>query len=444
MSAGRTATAGPGTGTRSSARITVVGASAAGLAAVEALRRAGWDGAITLVGDEPHLPYDRPPLSKQLLSGAWEPGRLALRDAEKLAALDLDLRLGTRATALDAGARKVSLDDGSVLECAGVVIATGVRARPLPGDGDRDNSGSGDSSGGALLLRTLDDALALRERLSAPGRRVAVAGMGVLGAEAAAVARELGHEVTLVGSGTVPMEGVLGTEVGALLAEAHRSHGVELRGGRRVVGPVHTSPQGEGDPYGSPYGVRLDDGSVVEADTVLAAVGSEAAVDWLEGSGLDAGAAAGVGCDVYCAAAPGVYAAGDVARWEHRTLGRALRVEHRMNATEQGMAAARNLLAELDPERFGERREFTPVPYFWSDQFGLKLQSYGHLTGNAGRTEVRVLGTDPLSAVALYGEGGRALGVLGIGIAPRQMRGLRALVAEQREWKAAVNELPTP
>ncbi|CAL9387534.1 Dicamba O-demethylase 2, ferredoxin reductase component [Streptomyces sp. enrichment culture] len=409
-------------------RIAVVGASAAGLAAAEGLRRLGWDGAITLVGDEPHLPYDRPPLSKQVLSGAWAPERTALRDAGQLEGLGLDLRLGTRAAACDPARREVTLDDAerTVLTCAGVVVATGVRARTLPGT---------EGVEGVHVLRTLEDALALRRRLAEPGRRLAVVGSGVLGAEAAAVARGLGHHVTLVGSRDTPMERVLGREVGELLAEVHRDHGVTLHQGATVTAIATAG--------GRASGVELADGTTVEADDVLLAIGSEPAVDWLRGPAAEAAGldlSDGLGCDQYCAAAPGLYGAGDVARWYHPGLERHIRVEHRMNAGEQGLAAARNLLAELDGERFGVRRPFEPVPYFWSDQYDLKLHAYGVLAG-ARRVQVLRLGKDPLRLAALYGGEDRVTGVLGIGLTPRQARGLRPLAAAPGPWEEATARL---
>ncbi|MEV5351287.1 NAD(P)/FAD-dependent oxidoreductase [Streptomyces achromogenes] len=409
-------------------RIAVVGAAAAGLAAAEGLRRLGWDGEITLVGDEPHPPYDRPPLSKHVLSGSWEPERTALRDAGQLTELGLDLRLGTRAVAYDPERRALTLGDAgrTVLRCAGVIVATGVVPRTLPG---------GDGVEGVHVLRTLDDALALRRRLATPGRRLAVVGGGVLGAEAAAVARALGHQVTLVGTEDTVMGRVLGPEVGRLLADVHRTQGVTLRSGQAVTGIRAEA--------GRATGVVLTDGTVVEADDVLLAIGSVPAVDWLRGPGAEAAGldlSDGLRCDEFCAATPGLYGAGDVARWYHPGLGRELRIEHRMNASEQGLAAARNLLAELDPERFGERRPFTPVPYFWSDQYDLKLQAHGVLAG-ADRTEVRVLGKDPLRLAALYGTAGRATGILTIGLPPRRTRSLRALIATPAPWPEAITGL---
>ncbi|GCD33315.1 pyridine nucleotide-disulfide oxidoreductase [Streptomyces chrestomyceticus JCM 4735] len=414
-------------------RIAVVGASAAGLAAAEALRRFGWTGTLTLVGDEPHPPYDRPPLSKQLLQGAWQPDKLHLRAADQLDTLALDLRLGTRATGLDTATRTLTLDSGERLACDGVIVATGVAARTLPDAAGLD---------GVLTLRTLEDALALKERLSGTDRRLVVVGNGVLGCEAAAVARELGHQVTLVGREALPMARTVGPQIGELLAAEHQEHGVHLR----TAAVDGFEADGDG-PARHVTAVRLADGTRLPADTVLVAIGSEPAVGWLRGDpALDT--ADGLRCDAYCAAAPGIYAAGDVARWQHPVHGRHLRVEHRMNATEQGMAAARNLLAELEetlpeggdgalaPAAGRERRPFTPVPYFWSDQYGLKIQAYGVLNG-ADRSEATVLDPDARKAVALYGRDGQATGILAIGVPPRQTRGLRALIATPAPWEEA-------
>ncbi|MGW8398545.1 NAD(P)/FAD-dependent oxidoreductase [Streptomyces lydicus] len=450
--------------------IAVVGASAAGLAAAETLRRSGWRGPLTLIGDEPHLPYDRPPLSKQLLHGAWEPEKLRLRTEEQLAPLDLDLRLGTRATGLDVATRTLTLDGTERLACAGIVIATGVAARTLPG---------ADRLTGVHTLRTLDDALALRGRLTNGGtpagegvaggggtRRLVIVGNGVLGCEAAAVARELGHEVTVVGIEETPMAAAVGTDVGTLLAEEHRARGVRLLTG--TVDGFDTTPAAPADGPGPQVtAVRLANGgppgsggvaaggggvaarggggesSRLPADTVLVAIGSRPAVDWLTDPALDT--TDGLRCDAYCAAAPGIYAAGDVARWDHPAHGRPLRFEHRMNATEQGMAAARNLLAELaadgtagtaDGTPAQERRPFAPVPYFWSDQYDLKIQAYG-LTAGADRVETLVRDRAGRRILALYGREGRAVGVLAAGLPPRQARALRAVVADPLPWEEA-------
>ncbi|MBP5909729.1 NAD(P)/FAD-dependent oxidoreductase [Streptomyces sp. LBUM 1478] len=371
----------------------VVGASAAGLAAAETLRREGYDGTLTLVGDEPHAPYDRPPLSKQLLAARWESDRLALRTPAHLDGLGLDLRLGTAATGLDLDGRRVRLSDGDALPYDALVIATGVRPRRLPGEG-------------AHVLRTLDDALTLRERLT-PGTRLVVVGAGFLGAEAAAVGRGLGVEVTLLEPAPVPLAHAVGAEVGAVLARAHLEHGVDLRTGVPVTEVTED-------------GVRLADGTTVEADEVLVAIGSLPNTEWLAGSGLPVGD--GVLCDRYCEAAPHVYAAGDVARWHNPLFGTTMRVEHRTNAAEQGMAVARNLLAP------GERRPFAPVPYFWSDQYDLKVQAYGVLRGH---DEVAVVEGDLAERrfVAVYRAGERVTGVLAAGMPPKTVRRWRQAVA---------------
>ncbi|ARF58668.1 NAD(P)/FAD-dependent oxidoreductase [Streptomyces gilvosporeus] len=428
--------------------LAVVGASAAGLAAAEALRRLGWRGPLTLIGDEPHLPYDRPPLSKQLLHGTWEPERLLLRGKDQLDALALDLRLGTRATGLDAATRTLTLDNGETLACAGVIIATGVAARTLPG---------AEGLTGVHTLRTLDDALALRARLTGTGHRLVIVGNGVLGCEAAAVARELGHDVTLVGVEPIPMAAAVGTEIGELLAEEHRAHGVTLHtaavagfdaSGGAVTGVrlANEGPPGNG---GVAAGGAGTGGSTrLPADTVLLAIGSTPAVGWL-GDDPVLDTSDGLRCDAYCGAAPGIYAAGDVARWEHPVHGRPVRFEHRMNASEQGMAAARNMLAELAAADAAgsafadafegappERRPFAPVPYFWSDQYAVKLQAYGLTTG-ADRVETTVLDRAGCRAVALYGRDGHAVGVLAAGLPPRQVRGLRAVIAAPVPWEEA-------
>ncbi|MEU3615723.1 FAD-dependent oxidoreductase [Streptomyces sp. NPDC006872] len=379
-------------------RIVVVGASAAGLAAVETLRREGHTGPLTLIGDEPHLPYDRPPLSKQVLASEWEEHRLPLRPAGDLAALDLDLRLGVAATGLDVAGRGVRLADGTEVPYDGLIIATGVRPRRLPGEG-------------AHVLRTLEDALTLRERLT-PGRRLVVVGAGFLGAEAAAVAWRLGAEVTLLEPAAVPLAHAVGERVGRVLSRAHLDRGVNLRCGVTVTEVTED-------------GVRLGDGEIVEADEVLVAIGSTPNTDWLAGSGLTVGD--GVVCDQYLEAVQNVYAAGDVARWHNPLFGTSMRIEHRTNAAEQGMAAARNLLA---PDA---RKPFAPVPYFWSDQYDMKIQAYGFLRGH---DEVAVVEGDLAERrfVAVYRTGDRVSGALAVGMPPKAIRLWRQTIAAGAAW----------
>ncbi|WP_432974240.1 NAD(P)/FAD-dependent oxidoreductase [Dactylosporangium sp. CA-233914] len=374
-------------------RVVVVGASAAGLTAAETLRREGYAGTITLIGAEADAPYDRPPLSKQILSSRWEVDRLALRTADQLAALDLDLRLGVLATALDLASRTLLLQSGDRLRYDGLIVATGVRPRRLPGQG-------------AHVLRTAADAVNLRRRL-VPGTRLVVVGAGFLGSEAAAVARELSCDVTMLEPAPVPLAHAVGADIGRVLSLAHVEHGVDLRTG------VTVSAVADG-------GVRLADGTLVPADAVLVAIGSLPNTEWLEGSGLTIDD--GVVCDEYSAAAPGVYAAGDVARWHNPLFGRAMRIEHRTNAAEQGMAAARNL---LNPSA---RRPFAPVPYFWSDQYDMKIHAYGHLYGHDA---VQVVDGDLTTRrfIAAYHKADRLVGVLAVGMPPKTIRPWRQTIA---------------
>lgn len=389
-------------------RIAIVGASAAGLAAAETLRREGYEGAITFIGDESLSPYDRPPLSKEILSGSWAADRLPLRPESDLDALRLELCLGLAATGLDLTGRTVSLADGSEVGFDGLVVATGVRPRRLPGER-------------AHVLRTLDDALALRDRIR-PGCHLAVVGAGFLGSEAASVARSLGARVTLLEPASVPLAHAVGEDVGRVLSSLHDEHGVDLRTGVTVAEVVSG-------------GVRLGDGSVLRADEVLVAIGSHPNTEWLEDSGLTVGD--GLVCDEFSAAAPGVYGAGDVASWHNPLFDTRMRVEHRTNAAEQGVAAARNL---LNPQA---RKSFAPVPYFWSDQYGMKIQAHGYLRGH---DEVTVVEGDLASRrfVAAYRRGDRLTGVLGVGMPPKVVRAWRQSVALRAAWRNAVGAARTP
>ncbi|MFJ5291981.1 NAD(P)/FAD-dependent oxidoreductase [Streptomyces sp. NPDC088348] len=385
------------------ARIAVVGASAAGLGVVEGLRREGYAGGLTLIGDEPHLPYDRPPLSKQLLTGEWGSDRLGLRGAAAIEALGLDLRLGTKAVALDTRSREVRLDRGGAVGYDALVVATGAAPRWLAGTR---------GVAGVHVLRTLEDALGFRAELR-PGVRLVVVGAGFLGAEAAAVARGAGAEVTMVTDAALPLGDVLGPVLGGMLAGVHVEHGVRIVSGTRA-GTVLAD-------HGRATGVRLTDGRVLDADAVLVAVGAVPNVGWLAGSGVPLGD--GVECDATLYAGSGVWAAGDVANWPHPRTGSRIRIEHRTNAAEQGIAVARNILAGP-----GRAVPFDPVPYVWSDQYGLRLQIYGRTRGT---DTVRIVEGAPedRKLVALYADGGRVRGVVGVNM-PRATRGYRALVAE--------------
>ena len=364
--------------------IVIVGGGAAGLAAAETLRHEGFRGSLTMVCDEPELPYDRPPLSKQVLTGAWEPERTRFREAEHYAELGVRLVNG-RADALDAGGRTVYLTDGYALPFDGLIIATGVRPRRLP---------SQHGLAGVHVLRDHPDVAGLRAAFAA-GRRVVIVGGGFLGMEVAAAARGLELDVTVIEPLPQPMIRQVGPMIGAEVAKLHREHGVDLRTG---IGVSELRSDG-----GSVTGVALTDGSTIAADCVLVAIGSVPAIDWLATSGLGLGD--GVECDEYCRAAPRVYAAGDVASWMNPRYQRRMRVEHRMNATEAGTAAAVNLLK-------GDVQPFAPLPYFWTDQYNVKIQVHGHLSEGA---EVAIEEGSPADGkfVALYRAGGVPTAVLG-------------------------------
>ncbi|QFU93269.1 NAD(P)/FAD-dependent oxidoreductase [Amycolatopsis sp. YIM 10] len=395
--------------------VVVVGASAAGFATAEGLRRNGYDGALTLVGAEPELPYDRPPLSKQVLTGQWDADRIRLCGQDKADDLGLDLRLGTPAAALDVAARRLSLADGTELPYEQLVLATGVGPRPLPGtEGLR----------GVRMLRSLEDALALRAELR-PGTRLVVIGAGFLGTEIAAAARTLEAEVWLVEPEPVPLGVAVGAEVGEFVAGLHRERGVHLRTGPGAAVRDFKANAGEVE------AVVLEDGTELPCDLVVVAIGSVPSTGWLAGSGLTLGD--GIECDSRCSAAPGVYAAGDVASWFHEHAGVRVRLEHRTNATEQGLYVARALLGQA-----GE--PFTPVPYFWSDQYETKLTAFGLLRG---ADEIRVVeGAIADGAfVALYRKGNRLTGVLGVRRA-KSVRQWRALLAAGSGWDEAFADSP--
>ena len=365
--------------------IGVVGLSLAGLRAAETLRREGFDGRLFCVGEEPHLPYDRPPLSKEILRGDWEAERTALR-RKGLDGLGLDLRLGRRAVALDPAARSLTLDDGERLVYDGLIIATGSRARRLPGLPDLD---------GIHLLRTLDDALRIRHALEA-SPRVVIIGAGFIGAEVAASCRARGLEVTMIEPLPVPMQRGLGDEMGEVCAKIHRDEGVDLRCG---VGLSSL----EGD--GRVEAVKLADGTRVDANLVIIGVGAEPVTDWLTSSGL--ALSDGVVCDATCATgAPGVVAAGDVARWHNPRFGIQMRLEHWTNAAEQGMAAAVRVLRGAD-----EAQPYAPVPLFWSDQYDVKIQFAGVMQPG-DRMQLIEGSVDSRRFTALFERAGRLVGVL--------------------------------
>ena len=388
-------------------RISIVGASLAGYRAAQTLRREGFDGTITVIGAELFRPYDRPPLSKGFLSGALQVRDVSLERGDDL---DIEWRLGEVARGLDVATLTVDLG-GEPHHSDGVILACGATPRMLPGEWPS----------GVHVLRTLDDARRLRHDLQAGPRSVVVIGAGFIGSEVTATARSMGLEVTIVEALPLPMARALPPVIGQLCADLHRDHGVELRLGVGVDG-LSAGSDGRVD------GVRLADGTTVEADVVVVGIGVVPNTAWLEGSGLTIDN--GVVCDETTLAAPGVVAAGDVARWPNPMFGEMMRVEHWDNATAMGQHAARRLLAGDGP---GEA--FAPVPYFWSDQYDHKLQ----LVGRAAPDDVVELvdgSYDERRFVAIIGRGGRLVGAIGMNRPPAVMR-WSARIATGMSWDDA-------
>ncbi|MGH0031121.1 MAG: NAD(P)/FAD-dependent oxidoreductase [Myxococcota bacterium] len=391
--------------------LVVVGASLAGLRGAEALRRLGYAGRLVLVGEEDARPYDRPPLSKEILRGDREPEQIALSRPEAFDALDLDLRLGTRAASLDPAARRLTLEGGETLDYDGVLIATGATARALPG---------AQPVPGLFTLRSLDDALAIRRAMAA-GPRVAVIGAGFIGAEVAASCRRAGLDVTMIEALPSPMARVLDPDIGGVCADAHRDEGVDVRLGVGVE---------KIDGSGRVESLLLTDGSRVEADLVVVGIGAVPATGWLEGSGLELDD--GVVCDATCATrAPGVVAAGDVARWYHEGYGEHVRIEHWTNAVEMSEAAAGRLLNGADATP-----AFTPVPFVWSDQYALKIQAAGRIRPDDAKVVVHG-SLEERRFVALFGRGGRLTGALAMNRV-RQLMGYRRMLREGASFEDAV------
>jgi NADPH-dependent 2,4-dienoyl-CoA reductase/sulfur reductase-like enzyme len=392
-------------------RIAVVGASLAGLRAAETLRDRGFNGELTLIGDEPHRPYDRPPLSKQVLQGAWEPEQTFFRRKEGYEALALDMRLGVRAVAVDLRAKRVALADGTFADYDRLIIATGARVRTLPAIAPR---------AGLLALRGLDDAIVLRRALmDAP--RVAIVGAGFIGLEVAASCRARGSPVTVIETLPVPLSPILGPTIGDMVAAMHRDHGVDLR-----TGVVVSDVFGES----RVAGVALSDGSRINADVVVVGIGVTPNTEWLEHSGLTIDN--GIVCNGSGEAAPDVYAAGDVARVANRWHGDSPRIEHWTNAVEQAVHAAENALA--GPEA---STSFSSVPYFWSDQYDRKIQFIG-----AARPHDEMVIVEGSLAdrrlTALYRRGDRLVACLAVN-QPRALIKYRKLLAAGVSWGAALS-----
>ncbi|MQA61231.1 MAG: ferredoxin reductase [Actinophytocola sp.] len=399
----------------SSRRVVIVGASLGGLRTAEALRAAGFEEPITLVGEEPGLPYDRPPLSKQVLAGAWSPDDVTLCGKADLDALDVDQRLGCRATAVEEG--RVILGSGESVPFSDLVIATGVAARRLPDqpDGERIH-----------VLRTLDDSIRLRDHLRR-SRSLVVVGGGFIGAEVAAVARGQGLDVTMVEVLPTPFARALGTEVGQRCAQLHLDHDTRI-----IVNALVTKFE-ESDGGAR---VTLGDGRVLEADCVLVGVGTSPNTRWLSGLGVDF--SDGVPCDEggRVDGRENVFAVGDVAAWHSPTYGHRHRVEHWTSAGEQARTVAHNLAGKPP------RRNAVQAPYFWSDQYGTKLQLVGR-PDLAERVRILEVPDKPGSVVGTFWRSSRIVAAVTFG-APVVLARYRPLVtamASEEDVRATESRL---
>ncbi|MFE1981204.1 MULTISPECIES: NAD(P)/FAD-dependent oxidoreductase [Streptomyces] len=366
--------------------VAVVGASLAGLSAARSLRKQGYDGRLVVIGDELHRPYDRPPLSKEFLAGTLGEADLSLEtDDEDLRA---EWLLGARAAGLDRAERAVRLADGREVRADGIVIATGAVARTLPGS---------EGLAGVHTLRTLDDARALRDELARGGRLVVIGG-GFIGAEVASTAYALGLDVTVVEAAPTPLAGPLGATMGDVVSALHMDHGVRLLCG---VGVKGLSGERRVD------AVLLEDGRSIPGDIVVVGVGARPCVEWLEGSGVELDNGVKCGADGRTSLA-GVVAVGDCANWYDPRAGAHRRVEHWTGARERPDAAIATLLAGGAVEPGVPR-----PPYFWSDQYGVKIQFAGHAAA-ADSVTIEAGAADDRDVLAVYRRAGVPVAVLGM------------------------------
>ena len=372
--------------------VVIVGAGLGGLRAAEALRANGFTGTITVVGDEVHLPYNRPPLSKEALAGGVDVPGLEFR--RKASIEDVDWSLGSAAVSSDLAERTVTLADGTTLAFDGLVVASGIRPRRLPIPGPQE---------GRHVLRTAADAHAVRDRLR-PGTHVLIMGAGFIGCETAATARALGAEVAIVAIDEQPMVRPLGAELGAGMRRRHEEHGVRFHLGHSIdsfVGDDHVQV------------AVLSDGTELPADVVIEAVGSVANVEWLAGNDLDLsdGLLTDSAMQVATASAP-VVAVGDIARHPNALFGSvARRIEHWNMPTETGRRAGATLAALLAGDE-PDRGPFCAMPSFWSDQYHHKLQSFG-MPGIADRIEL-VEGSVDGPCIVEYHDASGLVGVVGV------------------------------
>ncbi|MCW3469956.1 FAD-dependent oxidoreductase [Rhodococcus pyridinivorans] len=396
-------------------RVVVVGSGLAAVRTAEELRRAGYEGELVLVGDETHLPYDRPPLSKEVLRGDRDD--TTLRPSEFFGDNRIELMLGAAARSVDTASRILTLSDGTELGYDELVVATGLRPRRIPGLPDL---------AGVHVLRSLEDSRALREAI-VPGARALVVGAGFIGCEVAASLRAREVEVVLVEPQPTPLASVLGAEVGALVTRLHTAEGVDVRAGvglSEIRGDGRVTSAVLGD--GRVTSAVLGDGSEIDVDLVVLGIGSIPATEWLEGSGVEV--ENGVVCDgTGRTSTPHVWAVGDVASWQVPAGGRR-RIEHWTNAGEQASVLAKTIMGV-------EAGAAAQVPYFWSDQYDIKIQGLGAVTAD---DTVHVVRDDGRKFLAYYERDGRFVGAVG--------GGLPALVMKSRAKIAAgapIDELLT-
>lgn len=379
--------------------VVIVGGGLAAARMAEQLRKSEYPAPVTIVSDEEHLPYDRPPLSKDVLHDAGKGIEdVLLKPAEFYAEQDITLRLGKPAQSLDTAARTLTLTDDTVLDYDDLVIATGLMPRRIPSFPDL---------AGIRVLRSFDEALALRTQ-AASARRAVVIGAGFIGCEVAASLRKLGVDVVLVEPQPAPLAAVLGERIGQLVARVHRAEGVDVRTGVGVA-EVRGSA-------GAVEAVVLTDGTELVADLVVVGIGSRPATDWLVGSGvaLDDG----VLCDaIGRTSEPHVWALGDVASWRD-AAGHQVRVEHWSNVADQARVMVPAILGQEPPD-------VVTVPYFWSDQYDVKLQCLGE---PAADDVVHVVADDGRKFLAYYERDGVLVGVVGGGMPGKVMKA-RAKIA---------------
>jgi len=410
-----------------SGRAVIVGASLAGLRAAEALRREGFAGQLTLVGDEPYKPYDRPALSKQVLAGRLPVEHTTLARFQRL---DATWKLGLAATRLDLAQRQVQLSDGQHVEFDRLLIATGARARPWQNAQEA-------ALDGVFSVRGRDDATQLRHHLAAGPRRVLVVGGGFIGGEVASVCRELGLPVTSTERGPTPLYSSLGSTIGAIVAGLQVQHGVDLRCGVTVL-------RLEGDAHGRLQRAYLSDGQMLDVDVAVIALGALQNTEWLSGSGL-AIVARGVACDAYCraldehnVALDTVFAAGDVANWPHPfTPGQRVTVEHWGNAIEQAETAVHTMLHGV-----ASSHVYKHMPSFWSSQFGVNIKSVG-LPDLGDEVMITQGSVEEHRFVAVYGHAGRMVAAVAFN-AGRSLEGYQGFIEAGAAYPPALSASDQP